>query len=133
MIILHLLAPKARRILDQILEDKPKEPLEEDPLEEESQIAEPESLPNPPQTLAIPISEPPEKEETLILDFMLKFKDELFTEYGNTSNYYSVWKPQEPKKSSLPKEPLDPSEEAFLKTTMKELVSIISNEWLEES
>ena len=30
-------------------------------------------------------------------------------------------------------EPLDPSEEAFLKITTKELVSIISNEWLEES
>ena len=30
------------------------------------------------------------------------------------------------------KEPLDPSEEAFLKKTTKELVSIISNEWLEE-
>ena len=30
-------------------------------------------------------------------------------------------------------EPLHPSEEAFLKKTMKELVSIISNEWLEES
>ena len=31
------------------------------------------------------------------------------------------------------KEPLDPSEEAFLKKTMKKLVSIISNEWLEKS
>ena len=30
-------------------------------------------------------------------------------------------------------EPLDPSEEAFLKNITKELVSIISNEWLEES
>jgi hypothetical protein len=45
---LLLLAPKIRKILDQILADKPKKPLEENPLEEESQIAEPESLPNPP-------------------------------------------------------------------------------------
>jgi hypothetical protein len=30
------------------------------------------------------------------------------------------------------KEIFDPSEEAFLKETTKELVSIISNEWLEE-
>ena len=36
-------------------------------------------------------------------------------------------------KSSSHEEPLDPSEEAFLKRTTKELVSIISNEWLEES
>jgi hypothetical protein len=48
-------------------------------------------------------------------------------------NYYSVRKPQELKKSSLHKDPLDPSEEAFLERTTKELVSIISNEWLEES
>jgi hypothetical protein len=64
---------------------------------------------------------------------MLDFEDELFTEYGNTLNYYLVRKPQEPKKSSLHKEPLDLSEKAFLKRTTKELVSIISNEWLEES
>jgi hypothetical protein len=64
---------------------------------------------------------------------MLDFMDELFTKYGNTSNYYLVRKPLEPKKSSLHKEPLDPSEKAFLKRTTKELVSIISNEWLEES
>jgi hypothetical protein len=64
---------------------------------------------------------------------MLDFEDELFIEYGNILNYYSVRKPQELKKSSLHKEPLDPLEEAFLKRTMKELVSIISNEWLEES
>jgi hypothetical protein len=47
----------------------------------------------PPQTLAVPISKLPEKEETPISDFMLDFKDELFTEYGNTSNYYLVRKP----------------------------------------
>jgi hypothetical protein len=41
-------------------------------------------------------------------------------------------RPQKPRKSSC-EEPLDPYEEAFLKKTMKELVSIISNEWLEES
>jgi hypothetical protein len=51
-------------------------------------------LPNPPQPSAIPISEPPEKEETSLSDFMLDFEDELFTEYGNTSNYYSVRKPR---------------------------------------
>jgi hypothetical protein len=33
---LHLLALKARKILDQILAGKPEEPLEENPLEEEA-------------------------------------------------------------------------------------------------
>ena len=64
---------------------------------------------------------------------MLEFEDELFDEYGNTSNYHMMMEPQEPRKSSSHVEPLDPSEEAFLKKTTKEPVSIISNEWLEES
>jgi len=42
-------------------------------------------------------------------------------------------RPQKPWKSSPHEEIFDPSEEAFLKKTMKELVSIITNEWLEES
>ena len=42
-------------------------------------------------------------------------------------------RPQKSRKSSLHEEPLDPSDEAFLKRTTKELVFIISNEWLEES
>ena len=68
----------------------------------------------------------------MISDFMIEFEDELFDEYGNTLNYDTMRRPQESRKS-LHEEPLDPSEEAFLKKTMKELVSIISNEWLEES
>jgi hypothetical protein len=47
-------------------------------LEEESQLAEPESIPEPSPTSAILDPEPLKKEETLILDFILEFKDELF-------------------------------------------------------
>ena len=76
-----------------ILENIPKE--EEDmPLEEESQIAELESLPDPSTTSAIPNPEPPEKEEIPILDFMLEFEDELFDEYGNTLNYHTMRRPR---------------------------------------
>ena len=64
---------------------------------------------------------------------MLKFKDELFDEYGNTLNYHMMRRLQKPRKSSSNEEILDPSEKAFLKKTTKELVSIINNEWLEES
>jgi hypothetical protein len=64
---------------------------------------------------------------------MLEFEDELFAEYGNTSNYHTMRRPQKPRNSSFHEETLDPSKEAFLKKTTKELVSIISNEWLEES
>ena len=84
-------------------------------------------MPNPSPTSAIPNPEPPKKEETLISDFMLEFKDELFDEYGNTSNYHTMRRPQKSRKSSH-EEPLDPSEETFLKNTMKEVMSIISNE-----
>jgi hypothetical protein len=78
--------------LQKILENIPEE-VEEKPLQEESQIAEPKSLPDQSPTPAIPDPEPPEKKETLISDFMLEFKDELFDECGNTSNYHTVRRP----------------------------------------
>ena len=67
------------------------------------------------------------------MDFMLEFEDELFNEYGNTLNYHTMRRPQKSRKSSSHVEPLGPSGKAFLRKTTKELVSIISNEWLEES
>ena len=63
---------------------------------------------------------------------MLEFEDDFFDKYGDTSNYHTMRRPHKSRKSSY-EEPLDPSEEAFLKKTTKELVSIISNERLEES
>ena len=80
---LHVSSNTGRSILTKILEDAPEE-VGEKPLEEESQIAESESIENPSPTSAILDPEPPEKEETPILDFMLEFEDELFDEYGNT-------------------------------------------------
>jgi hypothetical protein len=127
---MHVSAKQGRSILTKILQDLPEE--REKLLEEEFQSAEPESLPEPSSTSAIPDPEPLEKEKTPILDFMLEFEDELFTEYGNTSNYYVMRRPQEPRKSSSV-ELLDLFEEAFHKKTMKDLVSIMSDEWLEES
>jgi hypothetical protein len=89
-------------------------------------------LPEPTQPLAILDPEPPEEKETPILDFMLEFEDELFDEYGNISNYHMMRKPQESRNPPSIKS-LDPSEEDFFKKTTKELVSVLSNEWLEES
>jgi hypothetical protein len=63
---------------------------------------------------------------------MLEFEDDLFDEYRDTSNYHTMRRPQKPRKSSSNEEIIDPSEKAFLKKTTKELVSIISNEWLEK-
>ena len=101
---MHVSANTRRSILTKILEDVPEE-VEEKPLEEESQIAEPESLPNPSPTLVIPNPKLPEKEETPISNFMLKFEDELFDEYRNTLNYHTMRRPQKSRKSSSHEEP----------------------------
>ena len=59
---LHVSAYSGRSILTKILENIPKE-VEKKPLDEESQIAKPKSLPDPSPTSAIPNPEPPEKGE----------------------------------------------------------------------
>jgi hypothetical protein len=89
-------------------------------------------LPEPSQPLAIPDPEPSEEEKTPILDFMLEFEDKLFDEYGNTSNYHMIRKPQESRNPPSIKS-LDPSEEDFFKNIMKDLVFVLSNEWFKES
>jgi hypothetical protein len=88
-------------------------------------------LPEPSQPLALAILdlEPPKEEETLILDFILEFEDELFNDYGNTSKYHMMKKHQEYKNPSF----IDPSKKEFFKKATKELVSVLSDEWLKES
>ena len=62
---------------------------------------------------------------------MFEFEEDLFSDFGNTSNYYAIRKSSAP---SAPNQHLpNPTEENFLKNTMKELIAIISNEWLRES
>ena len=57
---LHVSANSGRSILTKILENTPEE-VEKKPLEEQFQIAKPESLPNPSPTSAILNPKPPEK------------------------------------------------------------------------
>jgi hypothetical protein len=92
---LHVSAKFRRNILDKILGNTSfPEEVEKELSKEESQIAESELFPNPMQTSAVPNPEPPKEGETLILDFMLEFEDKLFAEYGNTSKYHTMRKPQ---------------------------------------
>jgi hypothetical protein len=63
---------------------------------------------------------------------MLDFEDDLFTEFGNTSNYHVIMKPQESRESKNANF-LHHNNVEFLKKTTKELVSVLSDEWLEES
>ena len=95
-------------------------------------IVEPEPLANPLEASTIlQVPKPPKEEEILPSENMSEFEDEPFSDFGNTSNYYAI------RKSSAPSAPnqhlLDPTKEKFLKKTMKELTTIISNEWLRES
>jgi hypothetical protein len=84
--------PKSGEVFSwKILQDLPKE--REKLLEEGSQLAEPESLPESSPTSAILDLEQLQKEETPISDFMLEVEDELFVEYGNTLNYHIMRKP----------------------------------------
>jgi hypothetical protein len=125
---MHITTEHAKDILMKIIDNLRKE--NEKLLEKETKIAKPKILPEPSQSLALAIvdPEPPKEEKTLILDFMLEFEDELFNDYGNTSRYHMMKKPQEYKNPSF----IDPSEKEFFKKATKELVSVLSDKWLEE-
>jgi hypothetical protein len=125
---MHIIAEHAKDILIKIIDNLSGE--DEKLFEEEPKIAEPKILlkPSKPLALAILDLEPP-KEETSILNFMFEFEDKLFDDYANTSKYHMMKKPQEYINLSF----IDPSEKEFFKKTTKELVSVLSYEWLEES
>ena len=95
-------------------------------------IVEPEPLASPLEaSIVLQVPEPPKEEEILLLENMLKFEDEILSDFGKTSNYYVIKKSLSPlaPNQHLP----DPTKEKFLKKTVKELTTIISNEWLGES
>ena len=108
---------EARVILDRILEVEI-----DNTLHDETHEADVDTLPNSPSTLAIPCSEP-QKEEIPPPDFMLDIESDLFADFGNISNYHSINRPQNGHFSiCLPTE-----------HQLRELISVMSSEWLEES
>jgi hypothetical protein len=121
---LHISSEKARSILDQILSSELDNLLEEEP-----QVAEANSLPDIPSTSVIPSSKQ-EEEENMFPDFMLDIKPDLFSDFGNMMNHHSIKKPQN---QNHHRESLNPSKDISSRSTLAELVSIISSEWLEES
>jgi hypothetical protein len=124
---LHLSSKKIRLILDQILASE-----SDNILEVEPQVVEPNPLLDIPSTLATPCSEPPKEEEIPFLDFMLDIETNLFADFGNISNYYSIKKPQNRRKHF--RKSLDRSEGSSYKSTSGELVLIVSNEgWKNQS
>jgi hypothetical protein len=122
---LHLSSEKARLILDQILASE-----SDNILEVEPQVAKPNPLPDIPSTLATPCSKPPKEKEIPFPNFMLDVETDLFADFENISNYYSIKKPHNHRKHF--RKSLDLSEGSSYKSTSGELVSIKMNEWLEE-
>jgi hypothetical protein len=62
---------------------------------------------------------------------MLDIEPDLFADFGNVMNYYSIKKPQNHRNHL--RESLNHSKDISYRSTSGELVSVISSEWLEES
>jgi hypothetical protein len=77
-------------ILDKILSSEFDNILEVEP---EPQVAKASALPDTPSTSAIPCSKQQEEKETLFPDFMLDIEPDLFADFKNILNYYSIKKP----------------------------------------
>ena len=96
---LHCSASEGRNILRKILEntpytsthdDSPEDVVEKTP-KEEPVIVGPEPLMIPLEaSTVLQVPEPLKEEEIPPLENMIEFEDELFSDFGNTSNYYAT-------------------------------------------
>jgi hypothetical protein len=137
---LHCSASEGRNILKKILENTPNTSVHDDGPEdvvtkipeEEPLIVEPEPLTTPLEAcIVLQVPEPLKEEQIPPLENVSEFKDEHFSDFGNTSNYSAIRKSLA---KSAPNQHLpDPTEEKFLKKIVKELTTIVSKEWLGES
>ena len=75
-----------------------------------------------------PSSEPqaPEEEEIQPSELPFEFEDDLFKDFGNTSNYLCTRKPLVPIPS------IDPIEATFLRENIKKVTTIMAGEWSRE-
>jgi hypothetical protein len=122
----HKTTDKGEALLDQILENTPPlEPIQVEPLlrHEEASSAEVE-LSLPKEELLPEPEDPKEDPEPIDLP---PFDDDLFEDFGNTSNYFCQKKPP------TPNPPSDLLDKEFLRKYVKELSAILSTESLEET
>jgi hypothetical protein len=135
---MHKTPSEGKVILDRIIENTSfMTPCDEPPLEASvSKIEEPltvESHPEPSTSTDSTdeeVPEPPfvENKEIQTPDrAAIPFRDGFDEDYGNTLNYFSKKKP------IVPLPPTDPLELGFLRETVRELTSIMSDEWLREA
>ena len=71
-------------------------------------------------------SETPEEEDPVPLEFLQNFEDNLFEDYGNTSNFFYQKRPLDHVTH------IDLPEEDYIRETIQELTIVIGNEWLQE-
>jgi len=123
---MHKTTEEGEALLDRILENTPPvEPLRIKPMisHEEVSLAEAE----PKFYIQEPSPEPKDSKEGLQPSDLPPFEDDLFKEFGNTSNYLCQRRPP------VLVTPLDPLEEEFFRESITELTLIMSNEWVEEA
>ena len=119
-------------LLDRILENTSFAetlPLVEPSSCEEVPLIESESLPltNPDSTTkSSPKPGTPEEEKIQPSALPFEFEDDLFEDYGNTSNYLYQKRPP------ILVGPTEPLDKAFLKETVRDLTAVMSSEWVEE-
>jgi hypothetical protein len=67
-----------------------------------------------------------EEEEIQPQEFPSQFEDDLFEDFGNTSNCFYQ------KRSPGRVDPTEPLDKAFLKETVRDLTTVMSSEWIQE-
>ena len=123
---MHKTTEEGEALLDRILENThPLEPLRIEPMISHEEVSSAKAKP----TFSIQETspEPEDLKGGLQPSDLPPFEDDLFDEFGNTSNYLCQRRPP------VPVTTLDPLDDEFLRESIRELTSIMSNEWVEEA
>jgi hypothetical protein len=128
----HKTLAEGKEILDKIMErtsfickcEPPR--VESEVHHEEALVAENEStdiqpLDSTPKSSPDPEPETPKEEDPLPLEFLHSFKEDLFEDFGNTSNYLCQ------KRSPILITLFEPYEKKFFRETIKELTTLLSD------
>ena len=127
---MHKTTSEAEALLDRILENTSFTealPLEEPSSHEEAPLIESATLTlkhRDSTTEPSTESETVEEEETQPLEFPFEFEDDLFEDFGNTSNYLYQKRPP------VPIGPAEPLDKAFLKEMVRDPTAVMSSEWV---
>ena len=100
--------------------------LQAEPSEIESEPSESQSVDSIYETAPELKSKTSEEEDSIPLEFLRSIECDLFEDFDNTSKYFYRRRPL------VPVTPMDPSDEDYLRETIHELTTLLSNEWLQE-